>query len=143
MQKARLLGAAAFFSAGMFGMQPVSAQSAGAASVAPPQAADPADSFMALDQLAESATDEDRGLVLAQEQAGRGEFLEALATIERILALHPKSQSARLLHAVFLCRIDDLPGGAVEIDKLKKKDFPKDLWAQVRVVCKIGKGGVQ
>jgi Flp pilus assembly protein TadD len=142
MQRTRLLGAAAIFAAGTFGMQPVNAQSAGETTVAP-QAADPVDPFIALDQLADSATEEDRGLVLAQEQAGRGEFLEALATIERILALHPKSQSARLLHAVFLCRIDDLPGGAVEIDTLKKKNFSKDLWAQAQAACKIGKGGVQ
>ena len=93
-----------------------------------------------LDALAEIAVEEAAGIQFAQEQAARGEFLEAISTLERVLALHPKSQSARLLHAVYLCRIDDQLGGATEIGKLKKKDFPDDLWTQALTICTSAKG---
>lgn len=94
-----------------------------------------AETLEELDVLAETAANEEAGILLAQEQASRGEFLEAIGTLERVLALHPKSQSARLLHAVYLCRIDDQPGGAAELKKLKKKQFPEDLWAQAQSIC--------
>ncbi len=99
-----------------------------------------ADTLEELDVLAETAVNEEAGILLAQEQASRGEFLEAIGTLERVLALHPKSQSARLLHAVYLCRIDDQPGGAAELKKLKKKQFPEDLWAQAQSICTVPEG---
>lgn len=96
-----------------------------------------------LDQLADAAADEASGLLLAQEQAKAGEFLQALGTVERVLAQHPKSQSGRLLHAVYLCQIDDLPGGEAEMDKLKEKNFPEELWGQAQALCKLNAGDAQ
>lgn len=116
------------------------------ASDAPIEATEPSgtgDILAELDQLAETAADEASGLLLAQEQAKAGEFLQALGTVERVLALHPKSQSGRLLHAVYLCQIDDLPGGEAEMDKLKKKNFPEELWGQAQALCKLNTGDAQ
>lgn len=128
---------AAAFLAGSFAVSPtVSAQDAPAESVT-------IDPFVELDQLANASAEEESGLLLAQEQAQRGEFLEALGTIERVLALHPKSDSARILHAVYLCRIDDLPGGEAELGKLKEKRFSEELWAQTQKICKLNSGGAQ
>ncbi|MEO9600915.1 hypothetical protein [Parasphingorhabdus sp.] len=90
-----------------------------------------------LDTMAEVAVDEQKGILFAQEQATRGEFLEAIGTLERVLALHPKSDPARLLHAAYLCSIDDQLGGAVEIGKLKEKSFTEQLWADVMKICPL------
>ncbi len=99
-----------------------------------------AETLEELDAMAEVAVNEESGIRFAQQQAQRGEFLEAIATLERVLALHPKSQSARLLHAVYLCRIDDRPGGVAELDKLKRKNFSDELWSQATAICS-GTGG--
>ena len=96
-----------------------------------------AETLPELDAMAEVAVDEEQGIAFAQEQSGRGEFLEAIATLERVLALHPKSQAARLLHAVHLCKIDDQLGGAVELGKLKQKSFAPELWADALQLCPL------
>ncbi|MXO90468.1 outer membrane protein assembly factor BamD [Pontixanthobacter aquaemixtae] len=93
-----------------------------------------------LDTMSDVSESEEAGIAFAQEQAGRGEFLEAIATLERVLANHPKSQSARLLHAIFLCRIDDRPGGTVELSKLKEKHFTPELWARAAAICAAPQG---
>jgi len=103
--------------------------------VAQPITAVAAETLPELDRMAEVAVDEQKGIIFAQEQSARGEFLEALATLERVLALHPKSESARLLHAVNLCQIDDQLGGAVELGKLKQKNFAPELWSDVMSLC--------
>ena len=90
-----------------------------------------------LSVLADRATGERRGISLAQEQAARGEFLEALATLERVLAANPASGYAKLLHAIYLCRIDDRMGGAVEIGKLGKKEVAKADLANARAQCGV------
>lgn len=105
--------------------------------VAQPVTAVHAETLPELDAMAEVAVDEEKGIAFAQEQSARGEFLEAIATLERVLALHPKSDSARLLHAVNLCKIDDQLGGAVEIGKLKQKNFAPELWADVMQLCPL------
>lgn len=105
--------------------------------VAQPVTAVHAETLPELDAMAEVAVDEEKGIAFAQEQSARGEFLEAIATLERVLALHPKSDSARLLHAVNLCKIDDQLGGAVEIRKLKQKNFAPELWADVMKLCPL------
>jgi len=94
-----------------------------------------AETLEELDAMAEVATDEEGGILFAQQQAQRGEFLEAIATLERVLALHPKSQAARLIHAIYLCQIDDKPGGAAELDKLKRKNFSDEIWSQAMMIC--------
>ena len=100
-----------------------------------------AETLEELDALSDAATDEATGLSVAREQAGRGEYLEALATLERVLAVHPQSREARLIHAIYLCEIDDRRGGLVEIDKLKEKHYGKELLAQARARCAGGAGG--
>ena len=94
-----------------------------------------AETLEQLDALSDQSNDEPAGIAMAREQGNRGEYLEALATLERVLAVHPRSHEARLIHAVFLCRIDDRRGGLVEIGKLKKKYYGKDLLAEARAMC--------
>ena len=105
--------------------------------VVQPVAAVFAETLPELDAMAEVAVDEQKGISFAQEQSERGEFLEAIATLERVLALHPKSDTARLLHAVYLCQIDDQLGGAVEIGKLKAKNYTDELWSDVLKLCPL------
>ena len=94
-----------------------------------------AESLEELDALSDLSADEGAGIAAAREQAGRGEYLEALATLERVLAVHPKSRDARLIHAVYLCEIDDKRGGLVEIDRLKEKHYGRQLLAEARARC--------
>jgi uncharacterized protein HemY len=100
-----------------------------------------AETLAELDALSDVAAEEASGIAAAREQAGRGEYLEALATLERVLAVHPKSRDARLIHAIYLCEIDDRRGGLVEIDKLKEKHYGKELLAEARARCAGGAGG--
>ena len=88
-----------------------------------------------LDVLSDRSADEQAGVALAQEQASRGEWLEALATLERVLAENPESSAARLLHALYLCNVDDRMGGAVEYGKLRVKDYASQDLATVRARC--------
>src|SRR5436190_764683 len=98
----------------------------------PPSSAETLDE---LDALSDLAVDESAGIAAAKEQAGRGEYLEALATLERVLAVHPKSHEARLIHAVYLCEVDDRRGGLVELDRLKKKHYTDEARAEARARC--------
>lgn len=97
-----------------------------------------AQTFEQIDALIDASSDEASGLVLAREQASRNEYLEALATLERVLAENPKSREARLMHAVYLCRIGDRQGGLVEIGQLKKKHYGKEVLAEARDRCERG-----
>ena len=94
-----------------------------------------AETLEQLDALSDASVDEAGGIQTAKEQAERGEYLEALGTLERVLAQHPKSAEARLIHAIFLCQIDDKRGGLVEMDRLKKKSYTKELLADSRAIC--------
>lgn len=88
-----------------------------------------------LDALTRSGEVPNDGLALARSQVATGALLEALATLERTLALKPKDKQAKLLHASILCRIDDPAGAAVEFGRLKAKDFKKADWAEAQVPC--------
>jgi len=94
-----------------------------------------AETMEQLDALSDLSVDEDTGIAAAKQQAERGQYLEALATLERVLAVHPKSQEARLIHAIYLCKVDDRRGGLVEIGKLKKKYYGNELLEQAREMC--------
>lgn len=94
-----------------------------------------AQSLEELDALSDASAQEESGVQLARDQAGRGELLEALATLERVLVEHPKSANARLLQAFYLCRLDDRPGGSVALSKLKSKNYSDDALATVRTTC--------
>lgn len=100
-----------------------------------------AETLAELDTISDISADEATGIAAAREQAGRGTYLEALATLERVLAVHPKSAEARLLHAVYLCQIDDRRGGLVEISKLKTKKYSDEVMAEVRTICAPVAGG--
>lgn len=94
-----------------------------------------AQSLEELDRLSDISADEERGIAAAREQAQRMELLEALATLERVMAAHPRSLNARMLHAYYLCAIDDLQGGRVEIDNMDEDDFGRDNIAELRQRC--------
>ena len=94
-----------------------------------------AQSLEVLDRLSDISADEERGIAAAREQAQRMELLEALATLERVMAAHPRSLNARMLHAYYLCAIDDLQGGRVEIDNMDEDDFGRDNIAELRQRC--------
>lgn len=78
-----------------------------------------------LDALIDASQDEAGGTALAQQQAAQGQYLEALATLERVLAMNPKSQGSRLLHALYLCEVDDKQGGRVELSRLRPHDLAR------------------
>jgi hypothetical protein len=94
-----------------------------------------AETFEELDALSDLSADERTGIAAAKDQAGRGEYLEALATLERVLAVHPKSHEARLIHATYLCAVDDRRGGLVELGRLKKKQVGEQRLAEARAMC--------
>lgn len=93
-----------------------------------------------LDGLVDATKAEASGMILARSQADSAQWLEALASLDRVLALHPKSHAARLLQVEYLCRIDDRPGGIVALSKLKKKQHPKADWAATLAVCGVEGG---
>jgi uncharacterized protein HemY len=96
-----------------------------------------AETLQELDALSDLSADEAAGIESAKQQAGHGQYLDALATLERVLAVHPKSREALLVHALYLCAIDDRQGGLVEISKLKKKDYGKKSLKQSRAQCEM------
>jgi Flp pilus assembly protein TadD len=100
-----------------------------------------------LDQLVLGSVKPAEGLTLARSQAAAGSLLDALATLERVLAVDPKDNQAKLLHASLLCRIDDRDGAAAEFDRLRSKDYKKPEWSAALLPCSAapatGQGGVQ
>lgn len=94
-----------------------------------------AQDFTEIDALSDIATNEQAGITEASEQAAKGDLLEALATLERVLAVHPKSQGARLLHAVYLCDIDDKQGGIVALNQLKTKEIGEEALSAAYTRC--------
>lgn len=97
-----------------------------------------AETLAELDALSDAAQDEAGAIAAAQDLAARGAYLEALATLERMLAVHPKSPEGRLLHALYTCRIDDRRGGEVAIGKLKAKEFGRETLDDARAACAAG-----
>jgi thioredoxin-like negative regulator of GroEL len=93
-----------------------------------------------LDQLIQASAKPKEGLALARAQVGAGEWLDALASLERVLAAEPKHKQARLLHASILCRLDDVDGAKVEFAKLKSGDYKKAEWAEATAPCNALKG---
>ena len=89
-----------------------------------------------LDALSDITADEQSGIAAARQQASRGEYLEALATLERVLAAFPKSRDGLLIHALYLCEIDDRRGGMLEIEQLKERDYGRELLGQAKEQCR-------
>ena len=116
------------------------------ASLVLPQCAS-AQSLEDLDRLVLNSAKPADGLALARSQAGAGDLLDALATLERVLAVDPKHKQAKLLHASLLCRIDDRDGAAAEFARLRAKDYNQPDWSAAQVLCNSapasGQGGGQ
>ena len=116
------------------------------ASLVLPQCAS-AQSLEDLDRLVQNSAKPADGLALARSQAVAGDLLDALATLERVLAVDPKHKQGRLLHASLLCRIDDRDGAAAEFARLRSKDYKTAEWSAALVPCTAapatGQGGVQ
>lgn len=81
------------------------------------------------------------GVQLAREQVARNELLEAIATLERVIAAYPGARDARIVHAGLLCRVDDPEGAAMEFALLHKQDFSDELWAEAQAACPGGQAG--
>jgi hypothetical protein len=109
----------------------------GAALVAAPAAGQTLED---LDSLVQASAKPKEGLAVARAQAGAGEWLDALATLERVLAAEPKHKQARLLHASILCRLDDADGAKLEFSRLKSGDYKKAEWADATAPCNALKG---
>ena len=95
-----------------------------------------ADTPEQLDVLSDVSTQEEGGILFARNQASRGEWLEAIGTLERVLAIAPKSQEALLLQAFYLCKVDDRLGGTVILSRLKPKNFADGVLDEVKAVCR-------
>lgn len=94
--------------------------------------------FAALDELSDATADEQAGIALAGDLAKQGRYLEALAALERVLAVFPKSHNARILHAVFLCDVDDKQGGLVELSQIKTKHVGDEAMNVALARCSKG-----
>ncbi|TIX50731.1 hypothetical protein [Alteraurantiacibacter aquimixticola] len=95
-----------------------------------------AQTLEALDTLSDRSADEAAGIAFAQEQSSRGELLEALATLERVLAAYPESDEARFNHAMLLCWVDDPQGAEVEFERLDEDDYAPGALQQARDNCR-------
>jgi Flp pilus assembly protein TadD len=71
-----------------------------------------------LDELSRATADPRMGLALAHQQADRGDLIGAVATTERVIALHPESDEALIFHAGLLCQLDDPDGARTELVEL-------------------------
>lgn len=100
-----------------------------------------AETIEQLDWLSQMAGRPGSGLQLASDQAARGELLDALATLERVLTTHPEAKEAQLRHASLLCRVDDREGAGAEFSRLKERDFGKRDWIEARAACGASSGG--
>ena len=95
------------------------------------------DPLSELDSLSQATADPGTGLALARQQVARGDLIGAVATTERIIALHPESDDALLFHASLLCRLDDPEGARTEIAELPAGRSGGD-WAPVVAACGPG-----
>lgn len=101
-----------------------------------------AQSLEALDALVQASAKPVDGVALARTQMASAAWLDALASLERVLIADPKNKAALLLHAGILCRIDDRDGAAAEFAVLRAKDFKKAEWAAARAPCAVASGTV-
>jgi tetratricopeptide (TPR) repeat protein len=93
-----------------------------------------------LDAISDQTANEEPGLEAAREHIARGRLLEALATLERVLTLFPRSAAARFDHAQVLCWLDDRQGALAEFARLDEDDYAKGALDQARETCRIESG---
>ena len=67
------------------------------------------------DQVVAAPDDPQLNLDYATAQAKAGNLLEAAAALERVIAIHPEWDGARLLYAVVLYRLGDSQGASVQL----------------------------
>lgn len=94
-----------------------------------------AETLEELDALSDAAVSETGGILAARDAAGRGEYLDALAMLERMFGAFPRSAEGLLLHAQYLCAIDDRQGGLVELQLLRERDYTGSQLADARTTC--------
>lgn len=99
-----------------------------------------AETLEQLDALVQASAKPKEGLALARSQAATGSWLDALGTLERVLAVEPKHKQGRLLHASILCRLDDADGAKIEFARLRSGDYKKADWAAAIAPCNALKG---
>ena len=99
-----------------------------------------AETLEQLDALVQASAKPKEGLALARSQAAAGSWLDALGTLERVLAVEPKHKQGRLLHASILCRLDDADGAKIEFARLKSGDYNKADWAAAIAPCNALQG---
>jgi hypothetical protein len=98
-------------------------------------AAVPADQASSLDALSRATDNVAPGLALAHRLIAGGDLLGGLATLERLLIIHPEAHQALLEHASLLCRLDDRAGAKVEFDELDRRAFPVEVWVGATAPC--------
>ncbi|MDB5704041.1 MAG: hypothetical protein JWN66_1157 [Sphingomonas bacterium] len=116
-----------------FGVLPLSLAVAGALGVAAP-AWPQADPVAELDALSQGSAQVGPGVALARRQIGEGDLMAAVATLERVLMGHADADSALLLHAALLCRLDDRDGARAELVALTRPVSGRD-WGEVTAAC--------
>ncbi|OYY91997.1 MAG: hypothetical protein B7Y45_00445 [Sphingomonas sp. 28-66-16] len=93
------------------------------------------DRVAALDPIAEASTDVEAGMALAAQQSAAGDLVEAAATLERVLLLHPLAHRALIVHAGLLCRLDDAEGGRIELAKFLNPPVADPAWTAAIGAC--------
>lgn len=97
-----------------------------------------ADTTSELEALSKASDSAAGGIPLARSQIDRGELLEAMATLERVLINDPDNLEARALHAGLLCRVDDRRGAMMEFDAMRLLDVPQHISDEARAPCRAG-----
>jgi Tfp pilus assembly protein PilF len=78
-----------------------------------------AETVAELQAMARSSDAPAGGIALARRQISNDNLLDALATLERVLILHPEARDAQLLRAGVMCELDDRAGSTAEFDQLR------------------------
>ncbi|MDB5670644.1 MAG: hypothetical protein JWO25_1603 [Alphaproteobacteria bacterium] len=87
------------------------------------------------DNLITASQQVDSGIALARHQISQADFPGAVATLERLMFVHPEAVPARLLYVSLLCRLDDRQGAELELGLLAGKPIADADWAEVGAAC--------
>ena len=88
-----------------------------------------------LESMSRESAEVGSGLDLARRQVDQGDLTGAVATLERVLMVHPEADAALLLHASLLCRLDDPGGARIEFDELRGHPIPDQDRAEATAAC--------
>jgi Flp pilus assembly protein TadD len=105
-----------------------------ALAAASPGFAQAGDPVAELDALSQGSAQVGPGVALARRQIGEGDLMAAVATLERVLMGHADADTALLLHAALLCRLDDRDGARAELVALTRPVPGRD-WGEVTAAC--------